>query len=100
MTSKYLRIECILFLIAALISGYMVWQHYALINGDAGFGSFCSINQTFDCDAVNSSQYSEFLGIPLGAWGLSYYLFALILCFIGICNAFARREVLLLLVPL
>jgi protein-disulfide isomerase/uncharacterized membrane protein len=97
--AKYLKLNLWFFLIGIAVSGYLVWHHYELINGDAGFGSFCSISTTVDCDAVNSSIYSELFGIPLATWGLSYYLFAFILSFTGWRNAFARREAALFLFP-
>ena len=97
--AKYLKINVWLFLIGIGISSYLVYHHYQLLNGEAGFGSFCSINTTIDCDAVNASVYSEILGIPLATWGLSYYLFAFVLSFTGWRNAFARREATLVLFP-
>jgi len=36
-------------------------------------GSFCSINETFDCDVVNKGPYSEFFGIPVAFIGLVGY---------------------------
>ncbi len=36
--------------------------------------SFCSINDTFDCDVVNRSAYSEVAGIPVALVGLLAYL--------------------------
>lgn len=97
--AKYLKINVILFLIAAAISAYLLWHHYEIKNGEAAFNSICSVNANVDCDAVSTSMYSEFLGIPLAAWGLGYYLFALILSFTGMRNAFARREATLVLFP-
>ena len=34
----------------------------------------CNINSVINCDAVAASKYSELLGIPLGVWGLGYFL--------------------------
>lgn len=97
--AKFLKINVALFLVAAGVSAYLLWQHYELINGEAAFNSFCSVSAKVDCDSVNSSVYSEFLGIPLAAWGLGYYLFALMLSFTGARNAFTRRDATLLLFP-
>jgi len=36
--------------------------------------SFCVISETINCDVVNASSYSEFLGVPIAWWGLIYYL--------------------------
>jgi protein-disulfide isomerase/uncharacterized membrane protein len=100
MSVKLLKLNIVLYLIAAGIAGYMVWHHYALVNGELGFTSFCSINKTVNCDVVNASKYSEILGIPLATWGLTYYLFGLIVSVIGARNAYFRRECLLLLTVL
>lgn len=97
--AKYLKINVLLFLVAIAISAYLLVHHYEIKNGEGAFKSFCSINAQVDCDAVNASAYSEFLGIPLAAWGLGYYLFALLLSFTGMRNAFARREATLVLFP-
>jgi protein-disulfide isomerase/uncharacterized membrane protein len=97
MSAKLLKLNVVLYLIAAAVAGYMVWHHYELVNGEAGFASFCSINKTMNCDVVNASKYSEILGIPLATWGLAYYLFGMIISAIGARNAYYRREALLLL---
>jgi protein-disulfide isomerase len=39
----------------------------------------CNINSAINCDAVASSKYSEFLDIPLGVWGLGYFLAMIVL---------------------
>lgn len=33
----------------------------------------CDINETFSCSKVFGSSYGEFLGIPLGAFGMAYF---------------------------
>lgn len=38
---------------------------------------FCTINETFDCDVVNTSKYSVILGIPVGVLGAVSYGFLL-----------------------
>lgn len=44
--------------------------------------SFCSINDLVDCDGAAKSTTSQFLGIPLAYWGMSFYLLILFLLFI------------------
>lgn len=95
--TKLLKINLGLFLIAMALAAYMIWHHYAIVNGDVGFGSFCSINQTFDCDSVNASEYSEFLGIPLATYAFGYYFFGAIMSLIAIRSAYSRREALFVL---
>ena len=44
--------------------------------------SFCSLNETINCDAVARTEYSRFLGVPLSLWGLGFYLLMLFVNFI------------------
>jgi protein-disulfide isomerase len=39
----------------------------------------CNINQTISCDTVAASQYSEIMGIPLGVFGLAFFVSILLL---------------------
>lgn len=41
--------------------------------------SFCDINETFNCDLVNRSSYSTFLGVPVALIGILGYLLILAL---------------------
>ncbi|RME59608.1 MAG: hypothetical protein D6780_04865, partial [Candidatus Dadabacteria bacterium] len=34
----------------------------------------CSISSVFNCDKVNSTPWSTFLGVPLATWGFFFYL--------------------------
>ena len=97
---KLLKINAVLFLLAIAVSSYMVWQHYDVVNGAAGFTSFCTISAKVDCQKVNGSAYSEIAGVPLATLGLTYYLFGLLLSLIGARSTFSRREALLTLAPL
>jgi uncharacterized membrane protein len=56
-------------LISICIHTYLTLHHYPLKFGYSSGPSICSLNQTFDCDAVSASTYSEFLGIPVSVWG-------------------------------
>ena len=56
----------------------------AIIYYDSNFNpyalsSFCSINDIIDCDSAAKSTTSQFLGVPLAYWGMSFYLFVLML---------------------
>ena len=44
--------------------------------------SICAISDSFDCDGVAKSVYSQFLGIPLSLWGVCLYLFVLFMTFV------------------
>ncbi len=40
---------------------------------DPNFVSLCEINQSFDCNTVNSSKYARVFGLPLGIYGAGFY---------------------------
>ncbi len=64
-------------LCAAAIGGLMTWHHEVQIYGDASMqGELigCTTTAEIDCDVVNTSDYSELLGVPIAAWGIANYL--------------------------
>ena len=53
------------------------------------------------CETVNTSRWATFLGLPVAAWGLGFYVAALALVFVGIQERYAdSRAVALALVAL
>src|SRR5688500_4836435 len=53
------------------------------------------------CETVNTSRWATFLGLPVAAWGLGFYLAALSLVMVGIQERYAdSRTVSLALVGL
>jgi uncharacterized membrane protein len=63
------RIILILAVLGILLSLYALPLHYSS-NGSR----LCNISESFDCDKVNKSQWSEFLGIPVAGLGAVAYL--------------------------
>lgn len=57
--------------VIGVVATSILTQHH-FVGGDL-WG--CPKNATFDCDAVNRSQFSEFKGIPLSLIGFVTYLF-------------------------
>ncbi len=53
------------------IAGYLSWQHVASQSG--AHESICSISATLDCDRVNTSAWSEVLGLPTALWAAAFY---------------------------
>lgn len=68
--STIIFIIAILSVVGAILSAYSVWAHY-----DPNVHEICSISETFNCDAVNKSAYSEILGVPVSILGLGAYAF-------------------------
>lgn len=56
-------------LLGALLAAYALSLHY-----QTGASAICDISETFSCDKVNKSQWSELFGIPVALLGLLAYL--------------------------
>lgn len=70
---KSLRIAVIILCIfGAGLSAVSLRSHYAT---DAT--RYCALNATFNCDVVNRSAYSQFLGVPVALIGLGGYMLLL-----------------------
>jgi uncharacterized membrane protein len=41
------------------------------------------------CETVQTSKWATFLGFPVGAWGVAYYIFVLTLAIVGLTGRFA-----------
>jgi len=63
------KIIIFLAIIGAFVALYLIYLHFR--NGGS---SFCNINERFNCDVVNRSSYSVFLGIPVAIIGFLGYL--------------------------
>ncbi len=59
------------------IHAYLTFQHYSLKK--SGGSSFCSLNNTFDCDAVSLSSYATLFNIPVALLGFIAHLFFIFL---------------------
>lgn len=73
---KSLIVIAILALAGVAVSAYALWQHYAPLGS-----GFCNLSETFSCDLVNQSAFSDVFGIPVAGIGIVGYglLFALAL---------------------
>jgi len=58
-------------LFGAGVSTVLISQHEAAMAG--GSGSVCNIDETFNCDLVNTSAFSELGGIPIAVFGAAFY---------------------------
>lgn len=88
MNKKYLKAVIFLALAGAVLSSFLISQHYQSHLGLQG-ESFCSINQWIDCKRVNASPYSEVAGIPIAGFSLLFYL---ILLLYSVSAHFSRSE--------
>ncbi|MFA5138800.1 MAG: vitamin K epoxide reductase family protein [Elusimicrobiota bacterium] len=61
-------------LCGCVLAGLSTWQHLRILRRGFEEQSFCAISEKVNCDVVNASSYSEFLGTPIAWWGLLFYL--------------------------
>jgi len=72
---------------ALMISLYLGVQHKGV-----GGKSICSVNQTFDCDKVNSSAYAELFDIPIAFLGSSFYAGVIVLAILSLRSPGAYKS--------
>ncbi len=90
--SWLLWIVSVLSIAAVGISVYMTMHHEVGLYGGAQMELWgCAEAEGVSCDVVNTSEWSELLGVPLFTWGIPFYL-----TLAGISGAVAagRREYL------
>lgn len=60
----------------AFAGGLMTWHHETQAYGGAAGGTLigCEVSATVNCDLVNTSEWSELLGVPLATFGAATYL--------------------------
>ncbi len=74
---KCTKLLSVLSLFAAGLSLYLVYLHFV-----PEASSICEFSETFSCDVVNKSEYSEFFGIPVAILGSLYYIAMFVFCMI------------------
>lgn len=80
--SKKVHLPSILIAIGGLIvSLYALIVHLQILMSP-GHGAFCDINVKFNCTDVISSSYGEIASIPLGAYGMTYFIILLAAAFL------------------
>lgn len=70
-------------LLAAALAIYLGGSHVLLTHGSGAFESICSISIGFDCDAVNTSDWSEIGGVPISFYALPLHGMVFWLAWIG-----------------
>jgi uncharacterized membrane protein len=58
----------------ALVSLVALYEHVIYRYGLATGPSFCNISRHINCEAVNASEWSVFLGVPIASYGLFFYI--------------------------
>ncbi|HEY5599389.1 MAG TPA: vitamin K epoxide reductase family protein [Candidatus Manganitrophaceae bacterium] len=60
-------------IIAASVLGMVIMAYLTYLKFSSGGLSFCDINASFSCSAVNRSIYADFFGIPVSILGFLYF---------------------------
>jgi uncharacterized membrane protein len=84
--SKVKKLYFAMFLLsiaAVVVTVLLIQAHYQV----SEVGSFCNINDYWNCDRVNKSIFAEILGIPVSILGFLYYIFLTTLYF-GLIKGF------------
>lgn len=77
MKKKWLNIALLAALLGLVCAGISLKSYFRVQTSGMLEESFCSINETFNCDAVEASSYAAIAGIPIAGLGLIYYIFIL-----------------------
>jgi protein-disulfide isomerase/uncharacterized membrane protein len=64
-------------------SVYLAVSHYNILTGEQTQGSFCTVSEVVDCDAVAASPYAEIYHVPWAAVGALVYLLILSFALFG-----------------
>lgn len=56
------------------VSSYLTYSHLRLVYSPQSFESFCNFSETLNCDLVNTSDWSELLGLPIALFAIPVYL--------------------------
>jgi uncharacterized membrane protein len=70
-------------IIGLFTSLYLTWDHYRVENG-----VLCEINDGFSCDITKNSKYAELFNVPVGVFGMIWFLVML-----GLNYAVRKRDV-------
>lgn len=67
-------------------------RHHLEVKATGQTDAACNINEKFSCDDVALSQFSEIGGIPLGVFGLGYFVASGVLLLVGLTGGKSGKE--------
>ena len=73
-------------MVGIFIAAYLTLYHYGYI------GTLACTGDGAGCETVQASSYSRFLGLPVAAWGLGYYLTVFALALVGMQDRFVESR--------
>jgi len=72
-------------LLGVFVATYLTLYHYGFIGRRA-----CSA--THGCETVQTSKWATFIGLPVAAWGLGYYVVVFAIAFAGVQDRWATSR--------
>lgn len=92
-------IGVILAVIGMGLSLYLTLHHLD-VKAQGFTDAACNINETFSCDDIARSEYAEVFGIPLGVYGLGYFISLAFLLLVGFFREEYKEDCLQVYTPL
>ena len=77
--NRHLWTSALVVSLAGIVTSLYSVNHHMELKRNGHTEAACNINSAINCDLVAASKYSEIFGIPLGVWGLGYFLASTIL---------------------
>lgn len=69
------------------LGAYLTDVHYKLKNNEEVKETLpCTLHASFNCDAVNSSIYSELFGVPIALLGFLFYAAVFVVILFALCK--------------
>jgi protein-disulfide isomerase/uncharacterized membrane protein len=82
------------------IAGFFVSLYTLILHlqslAHPGFASLCDINAKFNCSDVINSAYGELGSIPLGSYGMTYFIIILVAALLPKISAVTTRQLLII----
>ena len=78
-------------LLGVVVSAYAT-HHHLQLKALGATDAVCNINQTFNCDEIAKSKFSEIQGIPVAIFGLGYFIAQLVLLGFGFAGGKSAKE--------
>ena len=85
------RLVWVLALCGLAASATSLYVHYQML-AQPGYVSFCDINQTVSCQQAYLSRYGSAWGVPVALYGMIWFVFVLVLAFVGAAGPESVRE--------
>lgn len=89
--SQWIIVSLVIALIGIGLSVYST-MHHLEVKATGKTDAACNISSTISCDEVALSQYSEISGVPLGVFGLGYFVAAAVLLLVGLRGGKSGKE--------